>query len=265
MKPSGLTKHITFENITFALLLFIVGAAFTLSFRTVQASGNVFFPQYGWLFAGLIDAGMVVIGLIRVQAGVMRSKGLKNAAYGGLAVSLVLSVLLNVVNHDGTFKSDWLHYVVHGLPPVALLALTELALSMYDERVANGGNSLDALKQELASVRHELAGTCRERDDLRQNLDAAMAKSDNVKQERDEIAAMFAELQKEFDNLQRKIGTQYVRIDELPERAAYVVAQLAKGKLPNGDMAEKFGMGASSVDKLMTALVPAGERERFVS
>ncbi len=130
-------KKVTPFNITMLLLAGIVLAAFTLSFQTVATLGNAYFAGHGWLFALLVDAGMMVLGLVRLQAGVIGSQGLKYGAWGGLFAALILSVLLNVVDAHGAFTEAWLHYVIHALPPVALLSLSELALTMYDKQLAN--------------------------------------------------------------------------------------------------------------------------------
>lgn len=256
-------KKITLSHITLGLVVGIVLAAFTLSFRTVAQLGNVFFPGYGWLFALLVDAGMAVLGLVRLQAGVIASQGLKYGAWGGLIASLVLSVLLNVVDAYGAFTAGWLHYVIHGLPPVALLSLSELALTMYDKQLSNGDDELANVRQSLTEARQALASATADGDKARAAADKLAAELDNARRERDDTAALFAALQNEHDKLTARLDSHYVALDKLPERAAYVARQLASGRLPNGDMTKKFGMGKTTVDKMVAALVTAEERAGF--
>ena len=278
-------KHITFTNIVLFLVVIIAGLAFALSFKTISNLGGAFFPRQGQIFAIMVDVAMVVLGLVRVQAGRTQNAPVKRAALIGLVTAGLASFIMNVVTPQGAFPHGWLHYVVHGLPPVALLSLSELALTMYDaghdkpddplaklmaraiHAVAKTRRQLHAarhvtrqLRQELATTTVALANAQLENDTLRQIVGKAdESGKDNLaalKATRAELAAA----KKELTTLQTQLATDYIRLDTLHPRLGYVVSQVANGRIPNGDFAEKFGVGTTSVDRAMSVIFPKEDR-----
>lgn len=271
-------KHFTFNNIVLVFVGVIALAAFVLSFNTISKLGNAFFPERGWVFAGMVDLAMIVLGMVRVQAGRMENVDIKRWSLVGLVVAGLLSVLMNVVTTDGAFSGQWLHYVIHGLPPVALLTLSELALSMYDASRSEGVDmvavvtkramliigklrkSLASKRQELEIARQEIGNLSGELGKKRGEVVSLRKERVAIAVERDELKSEVAQLAKKAGKLEKQLGKDYIQLAKLPERVAYVAQVTAKGMVPNGDMAEKFGLGVPSVDRAMSFLWPKQDR-----
>lgn len=292
-------KHTMIKVVLF-FVVSIVLAAFVLSFRTVSAVGDHFFPGFGWLFALLIDAGMIVLGLVRLLAGVMRQQLIKRWAVAGLSLALAASFVLNIVTTDGRFTGEWLHWLAHGLPPVALLALSELALQIYDASRETAVSPYDKLmakatavlmrwRKRLAKQRRQLAELTRHLETVVSEHDAAMAKADkqlaNLAQQLetvvDERDVAMAELNRQVEQLTQQLKTvvserdaaskenskllrqlenDYIDLSKLPERLAYTAVAMSNGRVPNGDFVDKFGVGETTTNRAMAVMWPKDER-----
>lgn len=271
-------KHLTFNNFVLFLVGLIAIFAFILSFKTISALGEVFFPSFGWLFAIMVDLTMIVLGLVRVQAGKMRDSSIKSWALLGLVLTGLVSIVMNVVTGKGVFVSGWLHYLAHGLPPVALLALSELALTMYDASRDEGGDEPDSvmaraliivskLRRQLSSKKQELVKTKTSLDEslarvvkMKQILADTESRLDAAERQLGEMGEELDKVRTNYFKLESSISREYVPLDKLPPRVAYIAGEFSMGRVPNGDFADKFGVGHSSVDKTMRVLHPMSER-----
>ena len=186
-----------------------------------------------------------------------------------------------------------MHWLAHGLPPVALLALSELALQIYDvsretavsphdKLMAKATTALLRWRKRLVAQRRALAQLTqqletavvgRDKDlmshqqelaKLTQQLETAVAgrDADLVSHQR-ELTKLTQQLETavaDRDELSRKIDKDYIPVAKLPERMAYAARAMANGRVPNGDFVERFGVGATTAERAMAVMWPKEER-----
>lgn len=246
--------------VTAALVLFLAGAAFVLSYDALYhlSLANGITPWLAWLWPLTLDAVMIAASLAVLRGSLVSERTWYQWAL--VILFTILSVSFNVLHAADT----WLARSIFALPPLVVFLAFELLVSQIRSAVRRRGvsQSLEVMTLAVSSAKSEVAELNQQADDLSAR--------------RDTLQAEIAELRKVKRTVERESFSQMTPVDgitldlanstrrEIAEaRKAQVVSIIgSEPSVTYPELAQRLGVSLATVKRDVAEMIDAGKVRR---